>query len=158
MMKRSPLVLAALLAIPGLGCTLAPPFKSGAPSISREGVQVAVTKQRCDQVDEPDEYGWDLIEAVVEVQIGNATTVPLTVHRDVFRLLGSDGTALKTMTWRAADPLTIDPGTSGAFELRFMTRGSPECTSEMILDVDTGLVLPGGPVKVDGVKFTPTRA
>lgn len=158
MTKRTILAATPLFAVLSFGCALAPPFKNGGPAVSREGVQVAVTRQRCDQVEEPEEYGWDLVETVVEVQVRNATASPLTVHRDAFRLEGAEGTALTTQTWRAAEPLTIDRGATGTFEVRFMTRGGLECAREMILDVEAGLVLPEGPVKVSAVKFVPSRA
>jgi hypothetical protein len=116
-----------------------------------------VTRQRCDQVSEPDEYGWDLVETTLEVQIRNATPAKLTVRRDAFRLLGPEGTALKTLTWRAADPLTIEGGATGTFQLRFMTHGGLECAGEMALDVDGGLSLPDGPVKIGAVTFVPSR-
>ena len=152
-------MLAVMLLLVGAesGCALTPPFKNGGPSVSHEGVQVAVTGQRCDQVQEPDEYGWDLVETTLEVQVRNATPAQLTVHRDAFRLLGPGGAALKTQTWRAGDPLTIEANATGTFELRFMTRGDLECTREMSLDADAGLVFPGGPVKVSAVSFVPSR-
>jgi len=152
------LAVAPLLAAVGSGCALSPPFKTAGPAVSPQGIQVAVTRQRCDQVQEPDQYGWDIVETTLEVQVRNATPATLTVHRDAFRLLGQEGTALKTQTWRAADPLTIDGGATGTFELRFMTRGGLECAGEMGLDADAGLRLPEGPVKVGTVMFTPSRA
>ena len=157
MLKRMLVGLALLLGVLGPGCALAPPFKTSGPSVSRQGVQLAVTRQRCDQVQEPDEYGWDLVEATLEVEIRNVTLAKLTVRRDAFRLLGTDGTALKTQTWGAAEPLTIDGGATGTFEVRFMTRGGLECAGEMALDVDAGLALPDGPVKIGSVKFVPSR-
>jgi len=157
MVKPTIISVALVLAGVGSGCALVPPFKSSGPAVSKQGVTVAVTGQRCDQVQEPDEYGWDLVEATLEVQIRNASQAKLTVHRDAFRLLGPDGTALKTQTWRAADPVTIDGGATGTFELRFMTRGGLECKREMALDVDAGLALPDGAVKIETVKFVPAR-
>ena len=156
-MKRTIVAVPLFLAAVGPGCALAPPFRSSGPSVSQDGVQLAVTRQRCAQVPEPDEYGWDLVEATLEVQIRNATPATLIVRRDAFRLLGPDGTALKTLTWRAADPLAIDGGATRTFQLRFMTHGGLECAGEMALDVDAGLSLPDGPVKIGTVKFVPSR-
>jgi hypothetical protein len=156
MIKPRMLVAAALLTVPGLGCALTPPFKNAGPSTSREGVQVAVTRQRCEQVSEPDDYGWDLVTTELEVQVRNTTPAQLTVHRDAFRLLCPDGSALRTQTWGAADPVTVEAGTSGTFQLR-MARGGAECTGEMVLDVDNALTLAGNPVKIAGVKFVPSR-
>jgi len=157
MMRPTMLAAAALLTMPGFGCALTPPFKNAGPSVSREGVQVAVVRQRCAQVAEPDDYGWDLVTTELEVQIRNTTPSQLTVHRDAFRLLCKDGSALRTQSWGAADPVTIDAGTSGTFQLRYMARGGPECTGEMVLDVDDGLTLSGSPVKIAGVRFVPSR-
>jgi hypothetical protein len=142
----------------GPGCALTPPFKSEGPAVSREGVQVTVTKQRCDEVEEPGRYGWDLVETILEVQIRNATATPLTVHRDAFRLRAPDGTSLATQTWGAAAPFTIGSGATGTFELRFMTRGGLTCGGEMVLEVAAGLALPEGPVRVSGVRFVPSAA
>jgi hypothetical protein len=157
MMKRTLVGAALVLAAASSGCALAPPFRNAGPAVSREGIQVAVTRQRCAQVEEPDEYGWDLVETILEVQVKNATPALLTVHRDAFRLLGPDGTALRTQTWRAVDPLTIDGGATRTFELRFMTRGGLECAREMALDIDDGLALPAGPVKIGSITFVPSR-
>ena len=66
------------------------PYKSGGPA-SREGVELVVTRQSCTQNVDPDFYGPDLVEEVVEVQVRNATSSPLTVQRDAFRLIAPDG-------------------------------------------------------------------
>jgi len=158
MMKRTLLAVVPLLVTAGSGCALSPPFRSGGPAMSHEGIQVAVTRQRCDQVEEPDEYRDDLVETTLEVQVRNPTPAPLTVHRDAFRLLGAEGTALRTQTWGAADPMTIAPGASATFQLRFMGRGGVECGAEMLLDADAGLALPAGPVKVASVRLVPSGA
>jgi hypothetical protein len=158
MKRQAMLAVTTLLVVGGSGCALTAPFKNGGPSVSHEGVQVAVTRQRCDQEDESDWYGEDLVEAILEIEVRNATPAQLTVHRDAFRLLGPEGIALRPQTWRSADPMTIDGGATGTFELRFMSRGGLECRGEMLLDADDGLALPAGPVKVGSVKFVPSRA
>ena len=158
MKKPMMLVVTTLLAAAGSGCALTPPFKNGGPAVSQEGVQVAVTRQRCDQDDEPDWYGSDLVEAILEIQVRNATSTQLIVHRDAFRLVGPEGIALKPQTWRCADPMTINGGATGTFELRFMTRGGLECAGEMSLDVEGGLALPAGAVKLGSVRFVSSRA
>jgi hypothetical protein len=133
------------------------PFKSGGPAASREGVEVAVSRQSCTQNVDPDFYGEDLVEEVVEVQVRNATSSPVTVQRDAFRLISPDGHGLKTMTWRAIDPLALNAGETRTFELRYMTRGLLECTREMKLDADAGVRMNGRPIEVGAVSFQPSR-
>ena len=134
------------------------PYKSGGPAASPEGVELAVSRQSCTQNVDPDFYGQDLVEEVVEVQVRNATSNPLTVQRDAFRLITPDGHGLKTMTWRAVDPLPLDAGETRTFELRYMTRGILECTREMKLDADAGVRMNGRPIEVGAVSFQPSRA
>lgn len=134
------------------------PYKSGGPTASREGVELAVSRQSCTQNVDPDFYGQDLVEEVVEVQVRNATSNPLTVQRDAFRLISPDGHGLKTMTCRAVDPLALNAGETKTFELRYMTRGVLECTREMKLDADAGVKMNGRPIQVGAVSFQPSRA
>jgi hypothetical protein len=154
---RSP-VLAALLLAGGGGCVgMRPPAQNAGPALSDKGIQVAVVGQSCSQTQEPDDDGWDLVEAQIEVQVRNGAPAPATVQRDRFRLLAPDGSALRTMTWGATDPLTVAGGASQTFDLRFMTHGGLECAKEMRLDLDSGITLGQAPVAFQPVSFTPER-
>ena len=133
------------------------PAKNSGPANSGDGVQVAVNRQSCTQNVDPDFYGSDLVEEVVEVQVRNAAPAGLTVQRDAFRLVAPDGLALRTVTWRAAEPLALNAGETRAFELRFMTRGGLDCRHEMKLDVDAGVTMEGRPVALSAVSFQPLR-
>jgi hypothetical protein len=146
---------AALVAGPGACMPLTPPAKNAGPSSSEKGIQVAVLRQSCAATQESDQYGADLVEASVEVQVRNGATAPATVHRDNFRLLAPDGSALRTITLRASDPLTLEGGASQTFELRFMTHGGLACADEMRLDPDGGIVLGASPIAFEPVSFTP---
>lgn len=151
-------VLASLLVAGAGGCVaMRPPARSAGPVLSDKGIEVAVVRQSCSQTQEPDEDGWDLVEANLEVQVRNGAPAPATVQRDRFRLLAPDGAALRTMTWGAAAPLTVAGGASQTFDLRFMTHGGLECAKEMRLDLDSGIRLGEAPVAFQPVSFTPER-
>jgi hypothetical protein len=137
--------------------TMTPPAQNGGPALSDRGIGVAVLRQSCAQAQEPDQRGWDLVEAEVEVEVRNGSPEPATVHRDRFRLVAPDGSALASSTWRSADPLTVAGGQTQTFALRFMTRGGLECTREMRLDPDSGITLRESPVAFQPVSFVPTR-
>lgn len=153
----SPALVVLLLAGAGGCVAMTPPAQNAGPALSDKGIQVAVVRQSCSQTQEPDEDGWDLVEANIEVQVRNGAPAPATVQRDKFRLLSPDGAALKTMTWGAADPLTVAGGASQTFDLRFMTHGGLECAKEMRLDLDSGIKLGESPVAFQPVSFTPER-
>ena len=134
-----------------------PPVSNAGPARSQTGVQVAVVRQGCSQTEEAEDYGWDLIEENVEIEVRNGAPESATVHRDRFRLLAPDGTELRTVTWRAADPLVVASGQTQAFELRFMTRGGLACTKELRIDPDAGITLSAAPVALQPVAFVPSR-
>lgn len=153
----SPGFVALVLAGAGACVPMTPPAMNAGPVLSHDGVQVAVVRQSCSQTEEPDQDGWDLVETKIEVQVRNGAAVPATVHRDRFRLLAPDGSALRTLTWSAAEPLTVAGGASQTFDLRFMTHGGLECAKEMRLDPDSGIDLGTSAVALQPVAFTPER-
>jgi hypothetical protein len=134
------------------------PYKSAGPAASNDGVEVAVRRQSCTQNVDPDFYGDDLVEEIVEVQVRNPTSKSLTVQRDAFRLIAPDGHGLETLTWRAVDPLPLVAGETKTFELRFMTRGLLYCNREMKLDADAGVRMDGRPIQLGAISFQPSRA
>ena len=152
----------SILALGGLGTTacaaLGLPYKASGPAASGEGVELAVSRQSCSQNVDPDFYGEDLVEEVVEVQLRNPTSKPLAVQRADFRLISPDGHRLPTMTWRAIDPLALGGGETGRFELRFMTRGLLQCAAEMKLEPGAGVTMEGRPLALGAVSFQPTRS
>jgi hypothetical protein len=139
------------------GCGLRPPVQNSGPAVSREGVQLAVTGQDCSETIEPDQPGNDLVQAILEVQVRNATPAPLTVRRDAFRLLAPDGRALPATPFSDASPVEVRGGEAQVFQLRFMTRGGLACAREMTLDAADGVVASGRPLAIGAVTITPRR-
>jgi len=140
-----------------IGCAgIHPPIQSSGPVVSREGVRLAVTGQSCVQTKDPDQPGTDLFDATVAIQIRNPTPDPVTVHREGFVLVTSDGGALRTQTWNSVEPLSVRAGETYTLKLRFAARG-PSCYKEMQLEPASALELPQGPLKLDAVRFVPSH-
>jgi len=154
---RSLLVLATTASVSACA-PLRLPVENSGPARSREGIELAVTRQACTQNEDPDFPHAALVEERVELQMRNATSVPVTVQRDAFRLITPEGYALRPMTWRAADPMTLGGGEARTFELRYMTEGGLACDREMRLEADGGVRLGGGAVAVQAVRFRPRAA
>lgn len=151
-------VLASAIALPALagGCaTMGPPAQAATPAVSAEGVKVALLGENCTQSTESDWKGAQLVEVNVSVGISNPTSAPLLVHRDQFRLIGPDGTAVKTITTGAADPVSVAPGQDPSFELRFMIRGGLRCTTPMVLETRGGVLAGDHPVTLASLRFQP---
>jgi hypothetical protein len=118
---------------------LRPPTQKDAAA-AQYGVQVAVLRQSCSQMVETDLPGNDLVEIILEVEVRNGTSVPIGVHRDGFQLRAPDGSAIRTSTWFATNPGSVDPGQAQTFELRFMSRGGLSCSKEIVLESSSAVV------------------
>ena len=139
-------------------CALHPPVQNSGAAIASNGVQVSVLRQSCTETVETELPGINLVEATVEVEVRNAAPPPLVVHREAFRLRGPDGRAIPTTTWNAGNPLSIEAGQAGTFELRFMSRGGLSCTKTMQLEAAAGITKGAAPVQIGAVSFVPSHA
>jgi hypothetical protein len=139
-------------------CALRPPIQNSGAARAPEGVQVAVLRQSCSQTVETEQPGNDLVEATVEVEVRNASPAPIAVHRDGFRLTAPDGSAIRTATWFAKDGLSVDPGQTQTFELRFMSRGGLSCSQAMALESPAAITRGTEPMKIGAVTFVSAHA
>lgn len=151
-------VATSAIALQGACAPMRPPLRNAGPAVSQSGVQLAVVRQSCAQTKEPDFADWDLVEERVELSLENRSTEAVTIHRDRFRLVAPDGTALRPLTWFASEPLTVERGSTGVLQLRFMARGGPECTKEMLIDADGGVTQRERAISFAPVSFVPARA
>ena len=152
---RRCLLTSLTLAVLAPACALHPPVQNSGAAVAPSGVEIAVTGQSCTETVETDLPGANLVEAIVQVQVRNAAPPPLVVHRDAFRLRGPDGRAIPTVTWRAGEPLPIEAGQTGTFELRFESRGGLSCTKPMQLEASAGLTKGTEPVQIGAISFVP---
>jgi hypothetical protein len=151
-------VVALLLATLAPACGLQPPIQSSGSAVSKEGVQLRVLRQSCSETVQPKQPGNDLVEVIVEMEIRNVMSEPIRVHRDGFRLGAPDGSAIKTSTWFAIDPLIVDAAQALTFQLRFMARGGLSCWREMALEAFSAVTKGTVPVEIGAVRFIPGHA
>jgi hypothetical protein len=148
--------LTLALAVTPACASLGPPARTSGPSVSSEGVELAVAAQSCTQSADPD---WPVLgEAVLEIHVRNGTAAPLTVRRDDFRLVTPDGSALRSRSWGAVQPLVVGGGETSAFELRFQSYDSLACERELWLEPRAGLVVGRTPAAIEPVRFVPWHA
>jgi hypothetical protein len=139
-----------------LACGLHPPVQNGAAAVG-DGVQVALLRESCSQTVEADWPGNDLVEATVELQVHNGAATPVSIRRDGFRLGGADGSAVRPATWGADEPMSLAPGQTQSFQVRFMSRGGLSCSAAMTLESPAAITKGDRPVNLAGVTFTPER-
>jgi hypothetical protein len=127
----------AELLVPACAHVAAPVDRGRSPA----GLDVAVTERSCTQVEEADWYGEDLAEMTVDVEVRNPTAAALSFQRDAMKLHVPSGGRLASVSWRADEPLTVAPGETKDFELRFVSRGLMTCAETPRLDGHGGLVI-----------------
>jgi hypothetical protein len=134
--------------------TLKPPAHTTGPVASADGVQLTVTRQRCERsrsADEPEQY---LIEETVEVDARGSA--PLEIRRDEFRLVTPHGFQLRPVSWNAAEPVTSSASGALTFALRFMANGTRDCAAPVTLDPGFAVKRNGMPVALGTITFTPS--
>jgi hypothetical protein len=150
------IALPSMLALGSSCMPLSPTPATVTPTVSPEGIRVAVVAQACTR-GQDDDYREDaLAEESVRIEVQNATAANATIRREQFRLLTPDGFALKPQTWGAADPLAVTAGATQRFELQFMAHGL-ECTREVRLAPGTGVRLGDKTVTLAAVRFVPAQ-
>ena len=140
-------------------CALTPPAQSSGQVESHDGVALTIVGQACSQTTDPSEEqaSWYLVEQRLAVEVQNGSPDPVTIHRDRFRLALQDGSDLHTVTWGAADPVTVEGGGKHVFKLRFMANSEVTCESAMRLDAGGVITQRQHEVALTSISFVPRR-
>jgi hypothetical protein len=149
---RRPLLIGTAAALSACA-TLRAPAQSSGPSVSQDGIQLAVIRQSCQRSGTPDRADAYLIEETIEIEA--RTSTPVEIRRDAFRLLTPSGYRLRPVSWGAAEPLTVEPSRPQTFALRFMANGTRECDAPVQLAPELAVRRAGTPVAMGAITFTP---
>src|SRR6478609_3307295 len=106
---------------------MGPPALVRADARPVEGVSLAIQREGCSITVEPDLQNDYLVEERIALRVHNGAAEPVTVRRENFLLLTPDGSALKTATWNAYEPITVAGGQDEEFVVRFIARGGVVC-------------------------------
>ena len=143
-----------LLLMAATGCgTMLPLAHSSGAAFSEEGVVLAVVGQTCQPAPDPNQPSKTRLDATFAIEVGNPTRGSLTVHPDGFVLTVADGTSARTSTPEAAQPVSVESGTTTRLMLRFVANGS--CSQEMRMVPTAAIELRGSPIVIDPVRFVP---
>lgn len=147
-------LLAVLTLVPACAMTWLPPARTTGPSVSREGVQVAVLAQVCAQADNPeDSLDEDHADLQVRVEVHNAAADQVTAYPERFRLVAPGEEVLKPVTWSGDDSVPLQPNETRSFRLRFLPFGWRQCHLEMRLESSDGVTLGGKALRIGVITF-----
>jgi len=150
MVNQTRVSLLAMLLVPA--CAHHPVYQSSGLAIS-DGVKVAIVGQSCDQYHDPNFEFDDFVGLELDLEVRNASDLPLTVHRDMIRVVAGDGIAPKTLTWKAVEPIQVAAGSTQRISVRYMDRGSLECRRPLDLDLKDAITRRGAPLALAPIHF-----
>jgi hypothetical protein len=120
-------------------------------------VEVALVAQSCTESKDPDWRDFDLVELYVDILVKNEGRLPVTIYRDLIRLRAEDGVRSRTLTWAAAEPMSVAPGSTSKIVVRYMNRGSLSCSGTLAVDFDKSIVQGGRPLRLAPIEFVASR-
>jgi hypothetical protein len=144
-----------VLALASACAPMGPPALVRGDSRPVEGVSLAIQREGCSITVEPDLQNDYLVEERIALHVHNGAAEPVTVRRDNLRLLTPDGSALKTATWDAHEPITVAGGQDDEFIVRFIARGGVVCDHEVSLDPAGSVALGNRSVPLQPISFVP---
>jgi len=133
-------------------CAHHPAYQNSGPSIE-DGVKVAIVGQSCSQHHDSNFEFDDFVGLNLDLEVRNDTDGPLTVHRDMIRVIAGDGIAPKALTWKAAEPIQVEPGSIQQVSVRYMDRGNLECRGPLDLDLKDAVTRGGAPLALAPIHF-----
>lgn len=146
------------LGVLGPACAMRPPVRNSGAATSPDGVVLALTGQRCSETVETDWPDASLVETYVQVEVRNDASPAVVINRAAFHLRAPDGRQIPTASGPVKDTMSVDPGQTRTFELRFMSRGGLSCTRPMQLDASGAVNKGDQPVQLGSITFVPSHA
>ncbi len=131
-------------------CSHSQPYQAVAPVLAQEGVEIEVGGGECSATSK--NHAGSLI---VDLQLTNATDVPVLVLRDRFRLgtrLAGQNLVLKPA---GAGVLTVMPEDTGSLTLVFQRSGGLDCGQPVTLDATDAVQLRGKKVSLPPMRLEP---
>ena len=157
-MKRFPnsLFLSAVVAC-AASCGYVAPYTSSGPSLSKEGVQIAIAGERCfvNRSAEPflTTVGDDRLNLDVRLQVKNDTDHVAVLSEErvlLSEIVRGERTAMRP---READAISLQPGETKVVSLYFEQSGDLDCHHQMALEPQDAVAIDGKQV----VSFEPIR-
>jgi len=142
-------------------CGYASPYQSSGPAISKAGVEIRLTGERCyvnrsgEQF--PTTVDDDRLHVEVNLQIANTSSKPAQVALNHFELAEGAQAERVVMAPSEADVLTVSPNETRTVALDFEKGTSLDCRHDFSLFAKDAVILEGRPVDVAAIDFQPAR-
>jgi hypothetical protein len=153
----SKLAIVVLVLSSAASCAYAVPYRSSGPSVSKEGVQIAIAGERCFVNRSAEEFPTtvddDQLNLDLRLQIKNDTNRMAVLSPErvlLFETVRGERTVMRPLESGA---ISVGPGETKVVSLDFEQSGQLDCDHEMALETQDAVEIDGGRI----AKFEPLR-
>jgi hypothetical protein len=142
-------------------CGYVAPYTSSGPSLSKEGVEVAIAGQRCyvnrSAEQFPTTVNDDHLNLDLRLQVKNASNHIAVLSPDHVRLSETVGGERMVMQPRESEAISLQPGETKIVPLDFEQSGELDCHNDLALEAAGAVEIEGGKVSFEPIHFLASR-
>lgn len=142
-------------------CGYVAPYTSSGPSLSKEGVEIAIAGERCyvnrSAEQFPTTVGDDRLNLDLRLQVKNASNHIAVLSPDRVRLSETVGGERMVMQPRASETISLQPGETKMVSLDFEQSGTLDCHHDLALEAAGAVEIEGGKVNFEPIRFLASR-
>lgn len=142
-------------------CGYVAPYSSSGPSLSKEGVEIAIAEERCyvnrsgEQF--PTTVDDDHLNLDLRLQIKNKSSHVAVLTPDHVDLSETVAGERMVMHPRESEAISLQPGETKIIALAFEQSGKLDCHHDLALEAAGAVEIEGGKVSFEPIRFLATR-
>jgi hypothetical protein len=142
-------------------CGYVAPYTSSGPSLSKEGVEIAIAGERCYVNRSAEQFSTtvadDHFNLDLRLQVKNASSHVAVLSPDHVRLSETVGGERMVMQPRESEAITLQPGETKIVSLDFEQSGRLDCHQDLALETAGAVEIDGGKVSFEPIRFLASR-
>ena len=142
-------------------CGYVAPYTSSGPSLSKEGVQIAIAGERCyvnrSAEQFPTAVNDDHLNLDLRLQVRNESSHVAVLSPDRVRLSETVGGERTVMQPRESETISLQPGETKMVSLDFEQSGTLDCHHDLALEAAGAVEIDGGRVNFEPIRFLASR-
>jgi uncharacterized protein CbrC (UPF0167 family) len=161
-MKRfpNPLFLSAVV-VSAASCGYVAPYTSSGPSLSKEGVEIAIAGESCyvnrSAEQFPTTVDDDQLNLALRLQIKNKSSHVAVLTPDHVGLSETLAGERMVMHPRESGAISLQPGETQTISLNFEQSGALDCHHHLALEAAGAVEIDGGKVSFEPIRFLASR-
>jgi hypothetical protein len=142
-------------------CGYVAPYTSSGPSLSKEGVEIAIAGERCyvnrSAEPFPTTVNDDILNLALRLQIKNKSSHVAVLTPDHVSLSETVAGERTVMHPRESDAISLQPGETQTVSLNFEQSGALDCHHDLALEAAGAVEIEGGKISFEPIRFLASR-